>query len=241
MPSQTKADWIAVNQNALRFYRGVPAAIVPDCLKSAVIKADKYEPQINETFNEFANHYGTVILPARALHPQDKSLAENFVRNAYNQIYAPLRNQEFFSVEELNNALWKMLDAYNRKNFQGRDYSRQHLFDEVEKHHLKPLPVGSYELKNFCQVKVHYNHHLFLKEDKHYYSVPFQYTGKLVMVAYTNRIVDIYYNNKRIATHRRSQLQYDYATKNEHRPGNHQYVAGWTPGRFIKWAPENSP
>ena len=143
IPSQTKADWIAVNQSALRFYGGVPAAIVPDCLKSAVIKADKYEPVLNDSYNDFANHYDTVILPARALHPQDKALAENFVRNAYTQIFAPLRNQTFYSLEELNTALKEKLHAYNNKNFQGKDHSRQNLFNQIEKQHLKPLPVES--------------------------------------------------------------------------------------------------
>ncbi len=233
--SQKKADWIAVNQDALHFYQGAPAAIVPDCLKSAVIKSDKYEPQINETFNDFANHYQTVILPARALHPKDKSLVENFVRNAYTHIYAPLRNQVFFSVEELNTALWEQLDIYNQKNFQGKDYSRQQLFDEIEKNQLKPLPVDKYELKIFSESKVQYNHHVYLKEDKHYYSVPFQLTGKRVRIIYTTRTVDIYFNNNRVATHHRNYHAYGYTTKVEHRPPNHQYVSEWTPQRFIKW------
>lgn len=241
VPSQTKSDWVAVNESALRFYKGVPAAIVPDCLKSAVNKADKYEPEINQTYDDFANHYGTVILPARALHPQDKALAENFVRSAYNHIYAPLRNHVFFSVEELNHALWERLDAYNKQNFQGREYSRQQLFDEVEKQQLKPLPVESYQLKIFNQCKVQYNHHVYLKEDKHYYSVPFQLTGKRILITYTNRDVEIYFNNKRVASHLRSRQPYGYSTHTEHRPKNHQYVAGWSPERFIKWAQKIGP
>jgi len=239
--SQKKADLVAVTQNTIRFYEGVPAAIVPDCLKSAVIKFDKYEPQLNETFNDFANHYNTVILPARALHPQDKALAENFVRNAYTQIFAPLRNIVFFSVEELNNALWEQLDIFNRKNFQGKDYSRQQLFEEIEKPQLKPLPVDHYELKTFNESKVQYNHHVFLKEDKHYYSVPFQLTGKRVRLIYTTRTVEIYFNNSRVASHQRNLHPYGYTTKNEHRPLNHQYVSEWNPERFIKWGRKISP
>jgi len=239
--SQKKADLVAVNQNAIHFYEGVPAAIVPDCLKSAVIKSDKYEPQLNETFNDFANHYKTVILPARALHPQDKALAENFVRNAYTQIFAPLRNMVFFSVEELNTALWEQLDVFNRKNFQGKDYSRQQLFEEIEKSQLNPLPADDYELKTFNESKVQYNHHVFLKEDKHYYSVPFQLTGKRVRIIYTTRTVEIYFNNSRVATHQRNRHPYGYTTKNEHRPQNHQYVSEWNPQRFIKWGRKISP
>lgn len=236
IPSQTKADWIMVNENAIRFYGGVPAAIVPDCLKSAVTKADNYEPQINDTFNDFASHYQTTILPARALHPQDKSLVENFVRNAYIHIYAPLRNQSFFSLEELNMALWEQLNEYNNKKFQLKDYSRQQLFDEIEKQQLNILPLDFYELKTFNECKVQYNHHVYLKEDKHYYSVPFQLTGKKVLIIYTARIVEIYYNNLRIATHKRNRHIYGYTTKTEHRPVNHQYISQWNPQRFMKWA-----
>lgn len=137
VPSQKKEDWVAVNQNALQFYGGTPAAIVPDCLASAVSKSNKYEPKVNQTYQDFGEHYGTVILPARALHPQDKSLAENFVRLAYQRIYAPLRNEVFYSLEELNHAFWEKLELHNKKNFQHKSYSRQSLFDQVEKQELK--------------------------------------------------------------------------------------------------------
>lgn len=236
IPSQTKADWIAVNQNALRFYGGVPAAIVPDCLKSAVIKADKYEPILNDSFNDFANHYDTVILPARALHPQDKALAENFVRNAYTQIFAPLRNQIFYSLQELNTALKEKLHFYNNKNFQSKDHSRQNLFDQIEKQHLKSLPVEPYELRQFSQLKVHYNYHIYLADHKHYYSVPFRYVGKKVCVTYNNRTVEVFYNNIRIANHKKGRYAYKHTTVSEHMPQNHRYVSEWSPERFVKWA-----
>jgi transposase len=239
--SQKIADWASANENALRFYKGVPAAIVPDCLKSAVIKADKYEPEINQSFNDFASHYGTVILPARALHPKDKALAENFVRNAYQQIYAPIRNQVFFSIEELNNALWDGLDKFNRKNFQGRDYSRFSLYTEVEQQHLKPLRADGYQLKKFARAKVQYNHHIYLKDDAHYYSVPFQLTGKEVHVSYTCNEVEIYFNNQRVALHKRSHIKFGYTTNDSHRPQNHQYMLDWTPERFLNWASKISP
>jgi len=241
VPSQMKADWIAVNQSTLRFYGGVTAAIVPDCLKSAVTKADNYEPVINETYADFAEHYGTVIIPARALHPQDKALAENFVRNAYTQIFARLRNQVFFSLEELNQALWEKLEAYNNKNFQGRDYSRRQLFEEIEKQYLRPLPLQSYEMKTFCENTVQFNHHIYLKEDKHYYSVPYELTGKKVKVTYTNRCVEIYFNHLRVAIHQRDRCPYGYTTKPEHRPPSHRYVSEWTPERFINWGRKIAP
>lgn len=241
VPSQKKEDWIKVNQNALRFYGGAPAAIVPDCLRSAVSKSNKYEPKINQTYQDFGEHYQTVILPARALHPKDKSLAENFVRLAYQRIYAPLRNKVFYSIEELNQALWEKLDLHNNTNFQHRSYSRQALFDQVEKQELKPLPTTSYELKHFCQLKVQYNHHIYLKDDKHYYSIPFKYTGKKVKVIYTFSYVEAYFNNERIALHRRNRKPYGYTTKSGHRPSQHRFQAEWTSERFIGWGRSKGP
>ena len=239
--SQTKADWVQVNENALRFFGGVPRAIVPDCLKSAVSKADKYEPVINETFSDFGRHYGTVILPARALHPKDKALVEGFVRMAYTRIYAPLRNRIFFSLEELNQSFLEQLDKHNQMPFQGRDYSRKQLFDQVEQNQLNPLPVAYYDFKEYTTTKVQYNHYAYLKEDKHYYSVPFQYTGKKVLIGYSNRLIEIYYDNQRIALHHRNRRPYEYTMDEQHRPSNHLFVSEWTPDRFIQWGLKIGP
>lgn len=241
VPSQKKRDWIQANENALRFFGGTPRCIVPDCLKSAVIKSDRYEPSINESFNDFAQHYGTTILPARALHPQDKSLAENFVKTAYQRIFAPLRNTTFFSLEELNEAMWKYLDKHNQLPFQGKNYSREQLFNDVEKNELQPLPAATYDIKEFAFVKVQYNHHIYLKSDKHYYSVPFQLTGKTVSLCYSSRVIEIIFNNKRVAIHNRSYKAYGYTTNEKHRPETHQFIAKWNAPRFIKWAASVSP
>ena len=239
--SQRKLDWIQANENALRFFGGVPKAIVPDCLKSAVTKSHRYEPEINQTYLDFAEYYKTVILPARALHPKDKSLAENFVRTAYTRIYAPLRNQTFFTLQELNQALWDQLDIHNKMLFQGRDISRIELFNETDKHELGPMPMESYEVKEFVIEKVWYNHHVFFKPDKHYYSVPFQLTGKKVLVSYSERTIEFYYDNQRVAIHARDRRPYKYSTKDEHRPQNHQQMTKWNPERIISWAKKIAP
>jgi transposase len=239
--TQTKSDWVHVNENALRFFGGAPRAIVPDCLKSAVTKADKYEPVINDTYRDFANHYDTTILPARALHPKDKSLVEGFVLLAYRRIYAPLRNRVFFSLAELNEAFWEQLEKHNQMHFQTRDYSRQQLFVSIEQPALKPLPVARYDLKEFTTDKVQYNHYVHLKPDKHYYSVPFRYTGKMVLVSFTSRLVEIYYQNERIASHIRDRTPYSYTFLEEHRPAAHQFVSEWSPERFIRWGENVGP
>ncbi len=239
--SQKKEDWITVNENALRFFGGVPRCIVPDCLKSAVIKSNKYEPQINETYKDFAAHYDTVILPARALHPQDKALAENFVKTAYTRIFAPLRNIPFFSLDECNQAMWEQLDKHNHMLFQGKEYSREHLFESVEKKELKALPVASYDVRHFTISMVQYHHHVYLKEDKHYYSAPFQLTGKKVQISYNSRVIEISYNNIRVAIHQRNSRPYKFTTDASHRPAQHQFVSEWNADRFIRWAAKISP
>lgn len=234
--SQSLENWIRINENALRYYGGVPRGICPDNLKSAVTKACNYEPLINETYNDLARHYNTVILPTRPSKPKDKSLVENAVGLVYQRIFARLRNQTFFSLQELNVAIWEELERHNDALFQKRDISRRQLFNEIEKSELQPLPVERYELKHYQMARVEFNHHIYLKEDKHYYSVPHQYTGKRVKIIYTDRTVEIYKDNIRIALHLRNRKAYGYTTNKEHMPPQHRFVNGWNPDRFIKWA-----
>ena len=234
--SQKLEDWIRLNENALRYFGGAPRGISPDNLKSAVTKACNYEPLINETYNDLARHYDTIILPTRPGKPKDKPLVENAVSLVYQRIFARLRNMTFFSLEELNEAIWEELERHNDTFFQRRDISRRQLFEQTEKHELGPLPVERYELKHYQFTKVEFNYHIFLKEDKHYYSVPHQYTGQSVKIIYTGRNVEIYKNNIRIALHRRNRKNYGYTTVKEHMPPHHQFVSGWSSDRFIKWA-----
>ena len=234
--SQKKEEWIRLNENAMLYFGGVPRAIVPDNLKSGVTKASRYEPLLNETYHDFARYYNTVILPARPAKPKDKSLAENAVNLTYQRIFARLRNITFFSLQDLNEAIWEELEKHNDVFFQKREISRRQLFEQIEKHELQTLPVERYELKEFQAVRVQFNYHIYLKEDKHYYSVPWQFTGKKVKVIYTSTAVEIYKNNIRIAIHIRDRKNYTYTTKTEHMPPEHQFVNGWEPDRFIKWA-----
>ena len=234
--SQKLEDWIWVNENAFIYYGGVTKGITPDSLKSAVTKACNYEPLINETYNDLARHYGTVVLPTRPAKPKDKSLAENAVNLVYQRIFAPLRNMTFHSLRELNEAAWELLEKHNNTPFQKRDTTRRQLFEEIEKNELLPLPANRYELKRYQISKVEFNYHVYLKEDKHYYSVPYQYTGVKVKTIYTSRMVEIFKDNVRIAIHQRNRRPYWYTTKKEHMPQNHQLVAGWNPHRLISWA-----
>jgi len=234
--SQKLEDWIWVNENTFKYFGGVTRGITPDNLKSAVTKACNYEPLINETYYAFARHYGTVVLPTRAVRPKDKSLAENAVNLIYQRIFAPLRNMTFHSLSELNEAAWELLEKHNNTSFQKRATTRRQLFDEIEEEALLPLPAERYELKRYQVSKVQFNYHIYLKEDKHYYSVPYQYVGSKVKTIYTSRVVEIFKDHVRIAMHPRDRRLYQYTTSKEHMPRDHQLVAGWNPERIVSWA-----
>ena len=202
--SQKSQDWIRSNENAFHYFGGVTRAIVPDNLKSGVIKADKYEPEINPVYNDFAEYYRTVIIPARSRRPKDKALVENAVKLIYQRVYAPLRDRVFYSLEELNQAIRDLLEEHNNKPFQRLKYSRRELFEETEKSVLKTLPREPDPMKEFKNLTVQYNYHVELREDRHYYSVPWKLKGQKVKVVYDERNVAIYHDNIRIVQHQRS-------------------------------------
>jgi len=239
--SQSKEHFITSVENALAYYGGVPRAIVPDNLKSAVTKSHRYEPKINASFEDFAEHYGTTILPARVYKPKDKALVEGAVKIVYSAIYASLRDREFYRLEELNQAIQIELETLNNRQFRNRPFSRRELFNELEKELLKPLPQNRYEVREICWVTVMKNGHFCLRKDNHYYSVPFGYTGKKVKVTYTSKQVEVYYNYRCIATHQRTKSPYNYTTDTEHLASTHKFISQWNPEYFLKWASNISP
>ncbi len=243
--SQEKQQWIRSNERALHYFGGSPSAIVPDNLRSAVKCADRYEPDINPDFAEFAEHYGTVIIPARVRQARDKALVENAVRLVYQRIYAPLRNRTFYSLEELNEAVWEKLEEHNNKAFQRLKISRRELFCKVEESALKPLPRERFAMKTSKWVTVQFNYHVELREDLHYYSVPYYLYQKepktKVKMVFDERMVALYYDNVRIAQHRRDRTPNDYTTVPAHMPENHRAYAEWNPKRFHRWAESIGP
>jgi transposase len=236
--SQKQEDFIQCCENALHYYGGVPQAIVPDNLKSAVVKSSKYEPTLNETYEHFAHHYSTAVLPARAYKPKDKSLVEGAVKIAYQRIYAELRDKEFYSLAELNKAIWEALEKHNNLLLTGRPYSRRQLFEEIEKKVLQPLPSIRFEFKHRQISTVSVNGHVCLREDKHYYSVPYQYIGKKVKILFNRSYVEMYSKYILIARHERIKKHYGYTTIKEHLASTHQFIADWSPERFIRIASE---
>ena len=234
--NQKTENFVNGCEDALYYYHGATKALVPDNLKSGVTVASKYEPEINEMYREFANHYGMVVYPARSRSPQDKALVEKAISIVYNQIYAVLRNRVFYSLEELNQAIWDLLDKINSENFQGKPFSRRDLFEQEERHLLSPLRHDRFEIREGVRVKIMKNSHVLLGKDKHYYSVPFRHIGKRVKLIYGNRTVSIYSGGERIAFHKRDPRPYKYTTNPDHLPSTHRFVADWSPEKFLSWA-----
>ena len=234
--TQQKEDFIFACENALHYCGGVPAAIVPDNLKSAVSKSSKYEPTLNETFADFAEHYGTTILPARAYRPRDKALVENAVRIIYTRIYVKVKRHGYLTLQDLNAAILTALEEHNNAPLRGRNYSRRQQFEEVERNVLMPLPELRYELKKHQYATVAKNGHVGLSADKHYYSVPYRFIGKKVKLLYSRSSVEIFYNYERIALHERTKSAYRYTTEKDHMASTHRFVSEWTPERFTSWA-----
>ncbi len=238
--SQEKEEWIRSNERAFWYFGGASDAIVPDNLLSAVKHADRYEPEINPDFADFAEYYGSVIIPARVREARDKALVENAVRLVYQRIYAPLRNRTFYSLGELNEAIRDLLEKHNNIAFQRLKISRRELFEKVEQKALKPLPAERYPMKTTKRVTVQFNYHAELREDLHYYSVPHYLYRKepktKVNMVYDDRIVALYYDNIRIAQHKRDREPNGYTTNPDHMPEKHRAYVGWSPERFQKWA-----
>jgi hypothetical protein len=234
VPSQKMEDFIYALGCCLKELGGVPQTLVPDNLKAAVIKANRYEPDINRALEDFANHYETSVTPARPRKPQDKSLVENQVKLIYNRVYAKLRKLTFFDLPSLNQAIAKKVREHNQTRMQQKDYCREEKFLADEKHILQPLPAEGFEIKYYREHKVAKNNHIYLGQDKHYYSVPFTYIGMKVKVIYTRSLVKIYHKANPIATHPRNHRKGGYTTRKEHLCSHHQYYKERSPTYYLQ-------
>lgn len=222
--------------NCLTYLGGVPQAIVPDNLKSAVTKSCKYEPIINKTFRDMGHYYGCVINPTRTYSPQDKALVEGAVKLVYQRIYYEISKMTFFSLEELNKQIRLLLERYNSYKLQTAGVSRFKQFVEMEKQHLSPLPVEPYQIRHYNRAKVQKMGYVYLSERKNYYSVPYRFIGNEVEVQHTIDTVEIYYKKERIATHAKNYRAGSYSTIEDHLSSTHRYYQSWSREFFVKMA-----
>lgn len=237
--SEELPDWIRLNVNAVEYFGCCSKAIVPDNLKAAVHKACKYEPEINPTYAEFAQHYGTVIYPARPYKPKDKSRAETGVKLAKRWILFRLRNRLFYSLSELNEAIWELLERFNRKLMKKFKKSRQELFEQLDKPHALSLPATRYEYAQWKKATVQFNYHVSYNE--HEYSVPYTLIHKTVEIRASAQTIEIHYRGSRIYSHLRSETKHGYTTVVSHMPPSHQKYLEWPPERIRDWARRYGP
>jgi transposase len=238
-PDQRLESWITAHCHAYAFYGGVARITVPDNTKTAVSRACRYEPLLHRTYQEMAEHYGTVIVPARPYHPRDKAKAESAVLIAERQILAALRDQRFFSIGELNQAMAPLLAQLNARPFQKLEGSRDQWFERYEREHLLPLPPAAYEVASWSKAGVNIDYHVVV--DHHYYSVPYTLIHEQLDVRLSATSVELFHGGKRVAAHPRSYQRGRFSTLEEHRPKSHQRFLEWTPGRIIHWAHSIGP
>jgi len=232
--SQTLPEWIGSHRRSLEYFSCVPRILVPDNLKSGVSKACKYEPELNPTYTDMAEHYGCAVLPARPRKPRDKAKVEAGVLIAKRWILAVLRKRTFYSLAELNAAIWECLERLNSRPMRRLKKSRRELFETVDRPNALPLPARPYEYAEWYKARVNVDYHI--EVDHHYYSVPFQLLREKVDVRLTATTLEVFHKGERVAAHARSYIRGGYTTLKEHMPPEHRSYAEWSPSRFIHWA-----
>jgi transposase len=237
--SQELPDWIDGQVRALTFFGGVTKAIVCDNLKAGVVKALWFEPTLNATFAAMAEHYDTTILPTRSRKPRDKGKVEGAVLIVERWILARLRNRTFFSLAQLNTAIAELVRELNNRPMRHVGKSRRELFEEIERAALAPLPATPFEYAEWKSAKVHPDYHV--EVDKSFYSVPYRLIGRTVEVRLTHRVVEIFHDHQRVASHVRRSQRSGHVTVNAHMPKAHQRYANTTPANLIGRAARIGP
>jgi transposase len=237
--TQQLPDWLGSHQRLLTFFGGVPGAIVPDQLKTGVTVACRYEPGLQRTYEEFAQHNGTVILPARPGKPKDKAKIEVGVQVAERWILARLRHETFFSLPALNARITELLTDLNARRMRRYEASRQELFARLDRPALRPLPATPFVYGEWKVAKVGIDYHV--EVDHHYYSVPHALVQTAVDVRLTALTVEIFQRGQRVAAHLRSAARGRHTTVTAHMPLAHQRHRDWSPARLIAWAATVGP
>ena len=237
--NQDLSDWLGSHRRAFEFIGGVPEIIVPDNLKSAVTKPCRYDPDLNPSYQDLAEHYGTAVIPARVRKPKDKAKVEVAVQIVERWILARLRNHTFFSLAEANAAISELLIDLNNRLFKKLPGSRREAFESLDQPVLKPLPATAYEFAGWKKVRVSIDYHV--EVEGHYYSVPYQLQGKQLDARISAGCIEICHKNKRVASHVRSHQKGRHTTISEHMPKAHKSYVDWTPQRLIGWAAQTGP
>ncbi len=234
------ANWIDAHVRAYEYFGGVPKVTIPDNTKTAVVKSDLVEPILNKSYQEMARHYRTTIIPARPRKPKDKAADENMVGNVSRRIIATLRNRQFFSLYDINQAIKEELEKFVHRPFQRIEGNRLTAFENIDKPALRPLPAVRYEYSEWKETRVPSNYHV--DYDGFFYSVPYSHINQPCSVRATSTTIEIYIDSQRVAAYSRNyNLFKRYTTLPEHMPENHKVISGWNSEQFLSWAEKTGP
>jgi transposase len=237
--SQELVHWCHAHENAFAFFGGCPAICVPDNLRSGVTKPHRYEAEPNATYQEMAEHYGVVIIPARPYKPRDKAKVEAGVQIAERWIIMRLRKERFTSLAALNERVGELVELINARPFKKLEGSRASVFQEIDQPALRPLPTTRYDFATWSKAKVSLDYHLQI--DRNFYSVPYHLVGSILDVRRSANVVEIFAKNRRVASHKRSYAKGVAVTEPAHMPSSHRRHAQWTPSRILHWAQKTGP
>lgn len=237
--SQGLPDWIGAHMRAFAFFGGTPELVVPDNLKSGIHKAHRYEPDLNPTYQDMAQHYGVTVLPTRVRHPRDKAKVEVGVQIVERMILAVLRHRTFFSLAELNTAIRELLDTLNLRPFKKLPGNRRECFQQLDQPALSPLPAEPYVYAEWKKVRVHIDYHVEI--DGHYYSVPHALIKKQLDARITQNTIECFHRGNRVASHKRAFLKGRHTTVPAHMPKSHRQAGQWSPQRLAQWATKTGP
>ena len=236
--SQKLSDWLASHSRMFTFFGGTPAIVVPDNLRSAVSKPCRYDPDLNPSYQQLAEHYGIAVIPARPYKPKDKSKAEVAVQIVERWIMARLRHHTFFSLAEVNQCIKALLIELNEKPFKQLPGNRREAFEAIDKNELGPLPSHPYEYVDIKSAKVNIDYHV--QYEHHFYSVPHEYVGETIELHVSDRLVTVYFAQHQAAQHPRA-FRAGMTTTEAHMPKRHQKHQAWTPERLVSWAEKVGP
>lgn len=237
--SQGLADWIGSHVRAFEFGGGVTELVIPDNLRSGVSRACRYEPELNPTYQDLAEHYGVAVMPARVRKPRDKAKVESGVQLVQRWILARLRHRRFFSLAELNESIRELLVRLNERPFRKLAGSRRSLFESLDRPALRPLPGERFTYAEWKKARVHIDYHV--EVDGHFYSVPYQLVSQELDARVSARTVEVFAKGKRVSSHLRSFRRGAHTTQGEHMPRAHREYAEWTPERLVRWAQQAGP
>jgi transposase len=238
-PSQELQHWLGGHVRAFAFFGGVPKILRPDNLKTGVKKPNYYEPDLNPSYQELAEHYHVAVLPARVKKPKDKAHVENSVQNVERWVLAPLRNETFFSVGQANRRMAPLLEALDQKEMQHLGKSRRELFEELDQGALLPLPKRPYEFARWKNARVNIDYHVAF--EGHYYSVPHTLVGQEVQIRATERMLEVFHRSQQVALHPLSGIQGRFSTSADHMPSHHRFVLNADSDWFLREAAKIGP